>query len=180
MKVYYVRHGQSEANVRGVFAGGGTDTPLTELGKQQARDVAKDLRSKKIDVIVASPMSRTLDTAKIIAEEINLPQENIIQDVRIKEYNTGEMAGFKLEGMTSERLIAAKGAENPHSFARRVRESLIDVRKQEANVLIVGHGGTMKIIECLKTGRDPSTFFEVPKMTNANIIEIDLSWLGDS
>ena len=39
MKFYFVRHGESEANKAGVWAGGGTNSPLTDLGKKQAEDL---------------------------------------------------------------------------------------------------------------------------------------------
>ena len=71
-----VRHGQSEFNV--IYAQtrkdpGIRDPKLTDLGKQQARDAAKTLRLFELTRIVASPFWRTLETAELIAEELDLP-----------------------------------------------------------------------------------------------------------
>ena len=47
-KVYFVRHGESKANVEGKFAGQKENSELTDKGKEQARQAAKNLISKKL------------------------------------------------------------------------------------------------------------------------------------
>jgi broad specificity phosphatase PhoE len=47
-KIYFLRHGESEANVKGTFAGQRENSSLTEKGKAQAKDAALDLIKKKI------------------------------------------------------------------------------------------------------------------------------------
>src|SRR5256885_9383277 len=61
--LYFVRHGESEANAAQVFAGQ-TDSPLTAKGREQAKVVARALRPVPFDRIVASTLSRTKDTAE--------------------------------------------------------------------------------------------------------------------
>ena len=75
-KVLYVRHGQSETNLRGVFAGGNDDTRLTDLGREQAKNAGKELKGIKIDRIICSPLSRTYETAQIIAKELGFNAKN--------------------------------------------------------------------------------------------------------
>lgn len=74
MIIYLVRHGQKLTNPH--------DPQLTELGKQQAKETAKFFSDKKIDLLVASPYQRTLETAQPIAQKLKL---EIIQDERLKE-----------------------------------------------------------------------------------------------
>ena len=50
--IYFVRHGESEMNVSGHFAGAGTNTPLTEKGRKQASAAGKQLKTKGIPVIL--------------------------------------------------------------------------------------------------------------------------------
>ncbi|MDP9251443.1 MAG: histidine phosphatase family protein, partial [Chloroflexota bacterium] len=69
---YFVRHGESEANVARRFAGR-TDSPLTERGRQQARAVAEALVSERFDRVISSPLSRCRDTALVIAQRQQLP-----------------------------------------------------------------------------------------------------------
>ena len=46
--IYFVRHGESEANVKGMFAGQRDDSPITQTGEQQARDTAKKILEENI------------------------------------------------------------------------------------------------------------------------------------
>lgn len=123
-------------------------------------------------------MDRTFETAMIIAEYVGFDSGKIIKDSRIKEYNAGEHRGMPTEGMTAERLVSGEGAEDPKEFAKRVHEFLKDVSEHDGVTLVVGHAATVKMIECLQTGSNPATFFDVPKLKNARVMELDLTWLS--
>lgn len=71
-KVFLVRHGQSEANVHGIFAGR-TDLELSDLGRCQAEAVGKYLCDKGIDTIYSSPLKRAMSTAKPLSDLISKP-----------------------------------------------------------------------------------------------------------
>src|SRR5581483_5723923 len=75
-KLYFIRHGESVSNVERWHAGR-IDTPLTERGRQQAREAGKKAKAQKLhfDLIVSSPLSRALETARIIAKEIGYPEK---------------------------------------------------------------------------------------------------------
>ncbi|MDE2041331.1 MAG: histidine phosphatase family protein, partial [Patescibacteria group bacterium] len=64
--VYFVRHGQSEANISPVFQG--PDSSLTESGREQARVVADRLAKLSFEALVSSPWRRARDTAEIISQ----------------------------------------------------------------------------------------------------------------
>ena len=70
--IYFVRHGETESNVRGVFAGQKDDSILTPKGRDQALTTAKEIKNKdiKIDRVICSPLKRTVETANIIAKEV--------------------------------------------------------------------------------------------------------------
>ena len=63
-ELFIARHGQNEDNVNGIL-NGHRDLPLTELGRQQARQLAVEIgrAGMAIDVVLASPLSRALETA---------------------------------------------------------------------------------------------------------------------
>ena len=67
MKIYTVRHGQTEWNKKGLYQGK-TDVPLNEEGKKQAMLVKEKLKDKKIDLIISSPLKRAKETAEIISD----------------------------------------------------------------------------------------------------------------
>lgn len=71
-KVFLVRHGQSEANLKGIFAGR-TDLELSDLGRKQAEAVGKYLCDKDIDMIYSSPLKRAMSTAKPLSDLISKP-----------------------------------------------------------------------------------------------------------
>ena len=91
--IYFVRHGESEANQRGIFAGQKEDSVLTEKGKEQARATAQEIENEnlKIDKIVSSPLKRTKETAEIIAKEIGFDVLKIYFDNRVIEYDMGSL-----------------------------------------------------------------------------------------
>lgn len=86
-KLILVRHGMTDDNSKEVFCGI-TDSPLSELGYQQAEAVAEKLYDlTNIDAIYCSPLKRTLDTAYPIANKFNR-EINILDD--LKEINGGD------------------------------------------------------------------------------------------
>lgn len=120
-----VRHGQSQRNLEkeqakltGVAtAWGGTvrdvDTPLTDLGVQQAIQTGKFLHDvASFDVIFSSPYMRTLQTSQYIAEQLEQPPSIVIEE-RVREIEFGILDGLTHHGI-KERY--------PEEWARRERE----------------------------------------------------------
>ena len=56
---------------------------------------------------------------------------------------------------------------------------LIDAKNVPGNVLIVAHGGVAKLIECVRQGKNPKYFYDMPKQDNATVLELDLSWINE-
>lgn len=177
-RLFYVRHGESEANEKNIFAGGLNDSPLTEKGRIQAVQAAKSL-PKDIRYVISSPLSRAKETAEIIAEEIGFNQDQIKIDERLREYSVGAAEGTPMHVVSSLELVAFEGAENPNAFKERVFGVLIDAKNFPGNVLIVAHGGVAKLIECVRQGKNPKYFYDMPKQDNATVLELDLSWINE-
>ncbi|MBX6367602.1 MAG: histidine phosphatase family protein [Rhodospirillales bacterium] len=98
-----VRHGQSEFNVHYGASRcdpGIRDAPLTELGRAQARAVAAALAAAPLDRIVASPYTRTLETAEIISATLRLP-------ITVEPL-VGERAAFSCDIGSPPSLLAAR------------------------------------------------------------------------
>lgn len=93
--IYFIRHGESEANVKKVFAGQKEDSLLTDEGREQAKITAKEIIKEglKIDKIYSSPLKRASETAKIIAEELGFDASEIIIEERVIEYDMGSLTG---------------------------------------------------------------------------------------
>ena len=87
MKFYFIRHGQSNYNVKNLC----NDDPkkrvyLTALGKKQAENARERLKNENIEVIYISELPRTKQTAHIINKSHKVP---IKVDARINERKTG-------------------------------------------------------------------------------------------
>lgn len=174
--IYFIRHGESEANLKHVFAGQKDDSPLTDKGREQAK--AEGLKIKdmglKIDYIVSSPLIRAYDTAKIVADIIGYTNEISI-DARITEYDMGSLTGTPTFEITSKQMVSAEYAENPKEFADRVHSFLNEWSNKEETILMVCHAGVGRIIENIKQNGDPELFYDLPAYPNAEVIKLD--WL---
>ena len=71
---FFIRHGQTAANRDGLRSGGESDTPLTELGREQAREAGLTLHRLGLTpgLILSSPLSRTIETARLLNVRLGL------------------------------------------------------------------------------------------------------------
>src|SRR5687767_2799314 len=120
--IYLIRHGESEANARGLFAGQRDDSSLTEKGRAEAKQAGQEIRANglKIHRVIVSPLKRARESAEIIAGIISFPLDQVKEDKRLAEYDMGEISGQPIHAISSAELVAAKNAENPLTFQKRV------------------------------------------------------------
>ncbi|SDY51025.1 probable phosphoglycerate mutase [Modestobacter sp. DSM 44400] len=102
---HLLRHGRTEHTPERRFSGS-SDLPLSELGRADAAAAAKHLAGRGIDVIVASPLQRTRQTAEAAAEVIGVPVE-LDRDLRELDFGAWE-------GLTGNEV----GAKSPLAFRR--------------------------------------------------------------
>lgn len=90
-----VRHGESEANLEGVFAGW-VDTPLTQTGRKQGNNAGTTLRQSGFnpDVVYSSPLSRAIDTAKEALKAMGMITKPIIPVQELIERHYGALVGL--------------------------------------------------------------------------------------
>ena len=166
-KIYIARHGQNEDNANGIL-NGDRDLPLTELERQQARELGEGIKQTglQFDVVYSSPLSRAYETAVIAAEIAQLPEP--IQYGKLIERNFGVMTGeltSRIEELCAPDIIktdtityflSPKGAETFVDLVVRGREVLDELRMRHRNekVLLVCHGDIGKMIYTAATGKD--------------------------
>jgi probable phosphoglycerate mutase len=174
--IYFIRHGESEANLKHVFAGQKDNSKLTEKGMEQAKAEGGKIKELglKIDTIVSSPLIRAHETAKIVAEVIGY-SDKITVDDRITEYDMGSLTGTPMHQISSKMLVSAQNAEDPKAFYNRVHLALKEWNTKEGNVLLVSHAGVGRIVETIKTNGNPELFYDLPAYPNASVVE--LGWL---
>lgn len=115
-RLLLVRHGESVLNAADCFTGR-LDVPLTPVGVAQAHDAARLIADAgfSVDVVIASPMVRSRQTAEIIAGELHIPSKRVETAVELVERDYGA-----LTGMPKARALAMLGPEE----YTRVRRTL--------------------------------------------------------
>jgi broad specificity phosphatase PhoE len=146
---YMIRHGQTEANAARIMAGS-IDSPLTEMGKSQARELHKVIETLKIkpSKIIHSQLSRARDTATIINEILNLP---MIEDADYAEMHAGEWEGVPYDDCPQllKDWVDPPGGESCQQFFDRVKRAKIRALHHEEEteyspVMVVCHGGVFR------------------------------------
>lgn len=179
MKVYYVRHGQTDWNLARRMQGGGTEKDLNETGLKQAEETRKELENVNYDIIIRSPMHRAEQTAEIINQGRNVP---IIVDERMRERKLGELEGHPITDEMESRIwnyelnAPINGGESLHEFEKRILDFLEDIKQKykDKTVLIVAHGGVAKVIKAHLYGMPESKDLSEIGMKNCEIIEAEL------
>ncbi len=180
--LYLIRHGETDANVAGMWQGS-TDSPLNTRGKAQAKALAQRLANEKlpIAVIYSSPLQRAQQTAKILAQALaNAP---IILDANLAEFHLGEWEGLSYETLREEKQLWKKMAENPdfappggesaRAFAMRLLNSVQTIveKHQGKHIAVVGHGGAMATLLSMLIDRDGSRWRDY-LMANASLTKL--------
>lgn len=174
---YFVRHGESEGNAAGMFTGQ-SDSPLTERGRRQAEAVAEELAKIRFDRIVSSDLSRTRDTAEVIARRQSAKVEVIPE---LREIDVGERTGKPfdeargLPNWTDDGFVAWPGGETLELVLARVL-GVIDRLVRESpgqTILVVGHGGINRILLSHFLGILPKLDRSPATNTNISVVVTD-------
>lgn len=153
MKFVFVRHCTTAWNIERRIQGQ-TDTELHATGREEARQLAKELKALKIDGIVASGLKRSIQTAEILAEELKVPI--LKRDKRLNECSHGCLDGMTRQEITakygedllqkwndrSDYDFTPLGGESRYQVLLREHSLLNDIKNKYAGeiILLVGHG----------------------------------------
>ena len=177
--LYYVRHGESDANVAALWSGS-HDAVLTPHGIEQAKTAGKKAHDEGLtfDLIISSPLQRAHNTAKIIAEETGYPSDKIILDKNLQERFFGALEGTKHEKelidayWNNETVIDStedvETLEALHTRARNILASLKD--RPEDTILIVSHGAFGRAMRRILEDLPPTTI--VNAYPNAQVFKL--------
>lgn len=151
MKIFLVRHGESTGNAEDRFIGAKGNYPLTEMGKDHAKNAGRVLRNLEVSEDISfytSPVARALETAQIISKMLNL---NYLEDSRLREIELGEMEGKKKSEVEKQyadviRKFSEKpseceipGGESIPQVQQRVLSFVYDRLDEGKDLIIVAH-----------------------------------------
>ncbi len=177
MVLYVVRHGQTKWNLEHRVQGV-SDIPLTELGINEAKELANLVKDLNIDVVISSPLSRARDTAKILIDN-RLP---VNTDDRIIERDWGMNEGMNInevDGIDCWDVILntnVQGIERVQDFMKRVSEFIEDIKikYKDLNVLVVAHSAVLRVIHYLLGSIPEDGDLTKINIPNLRIIEYEI------
>ena len=157
--IYLFRHGQTEFNRDQKFTGW-IDSKLTDLGRQQAENIAQQLKEKTINYAFQTRLSRSRDTLAIVLR--NHPEcRQIFTDDRLIERSYGDLAGSTHQEIINGLGIGQyeqwhrgfynqpPGGESFADVEKRVMSFLADIKTkfggQDVSIAISAHGNSIRL-----------------------------------
>lgn len=183
-ELFFVRHGQTPANVNHQFAGV-TDVPLDDLGKRQAEQVASRFQYYDIDAVLSSPLQRAHYTAQQIGS-VTGHEPFVMDGLKEIDFGDAEMMTVGEVLSTFDHLMPALGdlrdttlqwpnGESREEFHKRVLASVNAILRNyvDKRVAVVCHGGVISsILSFLEDG--PRNDFERYRIVNCSITHMSV------
>ncbi len=165
--LYLVRHGETVENANQIMQGQ-TQGELNENGVRQARELSEEWKDRPIDVIIASDLKRSIDTATIVAKPHHL---EVSTTPLLRERDWGDFTGRYIPELKGEAW--PDNVESLENLLSRAGDFLAYVRETfpGKQVLAVGHGIINKAIQAVYYGKSMS---DVQRMMNAEVRILEL------
>lgn len=184
MKLYFIRHGESEANVLHEFSNRGLKHGLTKKGEAQAKTLAEKLKGMSIVGLYSSPLLRARQTAEILSKAVQVPYD--VTDA-LREYDCGVLEGTSTEAgwaiydrVTQDWLIGRnwesriEGGESfldmKARFASFIESLLQEYQDTSDAIALVGHGGLYRCMLPLVLTNIDFQFTMTNPISNTGII----------
>jgi len=196
VKIYFTRHGESEANLLREHSNRGFRHPLTAKGREQAAALAQKFANIRVARLFTSPIMHAVQTAEILSGTLGLPYE--ITDA-LREYDCGILEGRADEAAWQLHFAMFDAWVQHQDWERRIEggESFVDIRdrfvpfierliaeygESPANIVLVGHGGLYRCMLPLVLANTDSDFVLQQPMGNTACIVAEtgpggLTWI---
>ena len=180
-KLVLVRHGQSEWNAKNLFTGW-KDPKLTDLGIQEAIKAGDllETRNLKFDLMFTSDLFRAQETGRLILEQMNHTDIEVIKDQSLNERNYGDLAGLNKdearEKWGEEQVhiwrrsfdVPPPGGESLKNTAERVlpyfKHEIMPKVKEGLNILVAAHGNSLRAL-----------VMELEKISSEEIVKLEIA-----
>lgn len=187
-RIFLVRHGATTLSAEDRFAGE-TDVPLSDIGREQARGLARRLASEPIVAAYASQLSRAVETARIVAEPHGLPVQ---ERPALREISHGHWEGRTRGEVEAEfadeyaswthdpYTFAPQGGETGLAATARALPAIRAILDEHAggHVLVVSHKATIRLLISSVLGFDPRAYRDRLDMSPAALNIVDFRDTG--
>jgi 2,3-bisphosphoglycerate-dependent phosphoglycerate mutase len=169
--IAFVCHGEADNNVKRLLVGRHIESHLTERGIQQVKDTGQHLKKLKIDRVYVSPVTRTIETAKIICEINDLQYQT---DERLYEIELGDLVGMNYDDVIEKHgnlflkfysgddpILDSYGIESFSAVKKRIKNLLDESMKDypDKNLLFVTHLDPIKAAVSIMLGLPPESLY---------------------
>jgi broad specificity phosphatase PhoE len=178
--IYLARHGETDDNARRVVQGW-IDTPLNDRGREQARDLAAQVKDLGLGAIWTSHLARAAETARIVGDALGIEPR---VDERLAESRRGSWEGRALDEIEQDEPDAwaawkrggpdfrfPGGGESLAEHQARVLAVIEAIRAGDQPALVVAHGGTIRCAICANHPSGLGAFWSIP-VPNAEVIPL--------
>ncbi|MEJ7692284.1 histidine phosphatase family protein [Daejeonella sp.] len=188
LKVYLLRHGETQYNADGNRYCGRTDINLTEKGLKQAETVHKQLKGLDMDAIYSSPLQRAKITAQVASGS-----DDVQTDERLIEVDFGAWEGKTKEEFIAEDLKiweswmldpansrAGRTGERADDVVKRVDAFYKDMYEKHPSgtIMVVGHNGINRLYMAYKLGM-PLKYYRRIVQENSSLTLFSLDEQGE-
>lgn len=153
MKIYLIRHGETDWNRQGRFQGR-EDIPLNDKGIEQAGKCGSALEGESFKAIISSPLCRARKTAEIIAKHVGVT--NLICEDKITERDFSKVSGMTPKEREVFYASGEKDDKEPwEDLSKRMIASIHKYAKQykDDNIIMVSHGASINaVLSVLSSG----------------------------
>jgi uncharacterized phosphatase len=173
MRIYLIRHGETDWNRQGRFQGR-EDIPLNENGERQAMSCGDALSAEHFQAVITSPLSRARRTGEIIAEQLGIHHLIIEEGITERDFS-------KVSGMTPQEREAfyASGEKDDKEPWEKLSERMFNTLRRyaeqfpEGNIIMVSHGASINCVLSVLSAGKTGTGKIILKNTCINIIHCE-------
>jgi broad specificity phosphatase PhoE len=182
MRLLLLRHGQTASNVLGALDTAVPGAPLTPLGQSQAGAVPVGLAGEGIDRIYASTLTRTLQTAKPIADALGIDVAVLdglkeIQagalEMKSDRRSIGEYVATIFAWARGDLTIRMPGGETGHQFFDRFDASIAAATEAGGTALVVSHGAAIRTWVAARCELIDGSFASSHQLDNTGLVTIE-------
>ncbi len=152
--IFFLRHAVTDSNKLGIWQCS-IDEDLSLEGVKQASEVAPVIASLSPEIIISSPMKRTIETSEIIMKTVH-PEEfrtcnglrersgGVIEGLTSREIK--ERFGIEMASILSDAIDTLPGVEPMATFLNRINTTVDNIirKYQGKRILVVTHGGFIR------------------------------------
>ena len=201
MKLWLVRHGETEANVAGLYSGH-TPTPLTTKGQRQAQRLGEMLQQVPFDHAMCSELERTQHTARLLLGERDIPltANPLLNEMFFGDWEMRHHRDLQVEDKENYAAwcadwqhVAPTNGEGFPDFSRRVSDFASELAHYPyQNLLIVSHQGVLSLLTARLLGMPTASMWHfridhgawsvidfTPEFTTLRVLNSRAIWLPD-